>query len=66
MKVRNTHTSTLVIGDTGQVVEPGAEVEVDDELGARLVEQVDRWSAAKKSPSKPKADKAEESEEDNK
>lgn len=44
------------IATTGQVVEPGETVEVDDELGASLCEQVDVWAAATpRSKPKPKA-----------
>lgn len=32
------------IGETGQVVAHGAEVEVDADLGERLLEQTDVWA----------------------
>lgn len=53
MKVRLLDGVARVIAATGQVVEPGDEVEVDDELGKSLIEQVDVWGKA------PRAAKAE-------
>lgn len=42
---------------TGQLVEPGETIEVDDDLGASLCEQVDVWADATpktKTKTKPK------------
>jgi hypothetical protein len=42
------------IAATGQLVQPGETIEVDDDLGASLCEQVDVWADATPR-SKPKA-----------
>lgn len=44
MQIRNAHGATLQIAATGQYVEPGATVDVDDELGAALIEQPANWT----------------------
>lgn len=43
MKIRNANTVALELEATGQIVEPGEEIEVDDELGASLCEQPRNW-----------------------
>lgn len=43
MRITNQRSYALEIAATGQVVEPGETVEVDDDLGAGLVEQPDNW-----------------------
>lgn len=56
MKIRNKRDVAVVIAPagahTGIDVAAGAVVEVDDDLGASLLEQPDRWEAVD-SPSKP-------------
>ena len=52
MKLKNLRSRTLEIAATGQLVEPGAEVEVDDDLGKQLAEQSDTWGLVKTSPAK--------------
>lgn len=47
MRIKNVRGYTLEIADTGDRVEPGAEVEVDDDLGKSLLEQPDNWASAK-------------------
>lgn len=47
MKVYNVRPYSLEIAATGQVVEPGDAVEVDDKLGKALVAQPDNWSKSK-------------------
>lgn len=47
MKIRNVRPYTLEIGVTGQLVNPGEEVEVDDQLGASLCEQPANWKPVK-------------------
>lgn len=63
MKVRNKLDRALALVGVGEVA-AGGEIEVDDDLGARLCEQVDRWEAAtttsKKKPSAPADDVSEE------
>lgn len=46
MLIRNKHPESREIADTNQTVEPGETVEVSDELGESLVEQVDVWEVA--------------------
>lgn len=46
MQVRNKRPYAVEIVDTGQRVEAGETVEVDDELGERLAEQPDVWEVA--------------------
>lgn len=46
MLIRNKHPETREIVDTGDHVEPGETVEVPDELGESLVQQVDVWESA--------------------
>lgn len=54
MKIRNVREYDLEIGATCQVVEPGDTVDVDDVLGAALLEQPANWQAVK-SPKSPKS-----------
>lgn len=46
MLIRLKQPEAREIVDTGQRVEPGETVEVDDELGERLAEQADVWEVA--------------------
>lgn len=46
MLIRNRRPYAVQIAATGQVVDGGEAVEVDDEIGSSLVEQVDAWEAA--------------------
>lgn len=48
-QIVNQRSKALTIAATGQTVEPGESVEVDDDLAAGLLEQPDNWSAAKPS-----------------
>lgn len=50
MDITNAREYALEIAATGDVVEPGASVTVDDELGAALLEQPDNWQPAKTKP----------------
>lgn len=52
MKVRNVRKFPLEIAATGQVVEPNATAEVDDDLGARLVAQPDNWKPVRSGKTK--------------
>lgn len=52
MQVKNKRPWAVEIATTGQTVEPGGTVEVDDELGRSLCEQPDNWEAVKASKSK--------------
>jgi hypothetical protein len=52
MQIRNVHDRMLEIADTGQRVDPGEVVEVDDVLGVSLCEQPERWAAVKTSKTK--------------
>lgn len=63
MKVTNVRGYALEIAATGQVVEPGEDAEVSDELGRSLCEQPANW-VAPKSASKSKAGASGESKED--
>lgn len=45
MQITNVHEAAREL-PTGQVVEPGETVEVDDELGASLCEQPANWASA--------------------
>lgn len=49
MQIRNANSLTLEIAATGARVEPGATVEVDDELGKSLLEQPANWAKVTKS-----------------
>ncbi len=44
MKIRNVTGRPRGIGVTGQIVEPGEEIEVADDLGRSLLEQPARWA----------------------
>lgn len=46
MQITNVHDDAREIGVTGQVVQPGETVTVDDELGASLCEQPANWLSA--------------------
>lgn len=46
MKVRNAREWAVEI-ETGELVDPGDTVEVDEALGARLCEQPDNWKPVK-------------------
>lgn len=48
MQIRNANSLTLEIAATGERVEPGDTVEVDDELGKSLLEQPANWVKATK------------------
>lgn len=50
MKIVNVTTRTREIGVTGQRVEPGEAVEVDDALGKSLLEQPANWGKSKPEP----------------
>lgn len=62
MKITNQDRRAREIAATGQIVEPGETVEVDDDLGRSLCEQPANWAEAK--PTKSKASAAGESKED--
>lgn len=49
MQVKNKRSYAVEIAATGQTVEPGATVEVDDELGEALTAQVDAWEKVRAS-----------------
>lgn len=49
MQIKNVRSYALEIAKTGQLVEPGESVEVDDDLGKSLLEQPDNWAGEKKS-----------------
>lgn len=51
-----------IIAATGQLAEPGQPVDVDDDLGASLLEQTDVWQTAKKTTSKDKSATAQDGE----
>lgn len=63
MKVTNQSAKAREIAATGQIVEPGDSVEVDDDLGRSLCEQPANWAASKPATKTAKADPA-KSEED--
>lgn len=44
-RVKNLRTDDVEIAATGQVVPAGGVVDVDDDLGLSLCEQVDAWAA---------------------
>lgn len=44
MQIRNLRSTAREIAATGQRVEPGGTVDVDDALGAALCEQPDTWA----------------------
>lgn len=46
MRIKFKGSEAVEIADTGDLVEPGDVVEVDDALGASLCEQVDKWEPA--------------------
>lgn len=51
MKVQNLTSRTLEVA--GQTAGPGEAIEVDDDIGKSLCEQVDRWAkSTSKSPKK--------------
>lgn len=47
MKIRNARNTARTIAATGQTVEGGDTVDVDDELGRALLDQPDNWAAVK-------------------
>lgn len=47
MKVKSLSSSARFIAATGQTVEPGATVDVPNDVGRDLVKQPDRWEAVK-------------------
>lgn len=47
MQIRNANSLTLEIAATGDFVDPGQTVEVDDALGKSLLEQPANWQAVK-------------------
>ena len=57
MQIRNANSLTLEIAATGERVEPGATVEVDDELGLSLLEQPANWDKPKSTTTKKESDR---------
>lgn len=47
MRVTNVRGYPLELAATGEVCEPGDSLEVEDALGASLLEQPDNWAPAK-------------------
>lgn len=62
MKITNQTERPREIAATGQIVDAGETVEVDDDLGRSLCEQPANWAEAK--PTKTKTSTAGESKED--
>lgn len=56
MKVTNISGAGRELVAVGQVVEPGDSIEVDDELGRALCDQVDVWKSDGHTPKAHKAD----------
>lgn len=52
MKIRNATSRDLTIAATGQHVEAGKTVEVDDDLGKQLCDQADVWRKSTAKPAK--------------
>lgn len=50
MKITNVSPAARTIAATGQSCEAGETIEVDDDLGASLCEQVDVWAKAQPTP----------------
>lgn len=54
MRIKNARPEAVFVPAIDQVVDAGAEIEVDDELGSSLLEQPDNWKSVKPKPTEAK------------